>query len=276
MSGRTNRTMYPLLAILNLLMPKEWSSRRVARAIPYGSHARQVLDIYAPKAAGPWPVIYFLYGGSWNLGDRRYYEFAGRALAAAGFVVVIADYRLLPEVEYPVFLDDCALGFAWTLQHIAEYGGDPSRAVLMGHSAGAYNAMLILLDPDLLPRMGFAAKVHAVVGLSGPYDFYPFDVPISLRTFGGVGDPKSTQPVNLVRSGLPPVFLGTGDRDRLVYPRNSIALAGKLRAAGGDVTERHYPGLGHAGTLLTLGAYNRYRAPVLAEVVAFLRKHTAG
>ena len=264
--------MYSLLALLNLLSPKERSSHRVARDVRYGPHRRQSADIYAPRTAGTWPVIYFLYGGSWNLGDRRYYEFAGRALAAAGFVVVIADYRLVPDVEYPVFLEDCALGFSWALQHVAEYGGDPTRAALMGHSAGAYNAMMLLLHPDLLPRMGLTDRVRAIVGLSGPYDFYPFDVPTSLRTFGAVPDPKSTQPVNLVRTGLPPIFLGTGDGDTLVYPRNSIALAAKLREAGGEVVERRYQGVGHAGALLAFGIFNRHRAPVLAEIVSFLRE----
>lgn len=266
--------MYSLLALLNFLMPKERGSRRIARAVPYGPHPRQALDIYAPtEGAGPWPMIYFVYGGSWNLGNRRYYEFVGRALAAAGFVVVVTEYRLVPEIEYPVFLEDCALGFAHIVQHAAEYGGDPGRVALMGHSAGAYNAAMLLLSDRLLPRMGLAQHVRALVGLSGPYDFYPFDVAVTLRTFAAVADPRSTQPVNLVRPSLPPVFLGHGAADTLVYPRNTVALAAKLREAGGEVVEKHYPAIGHAGTLLTLGAFSRRKAPILADIVAFLKSH---
>jgi acetyl esterase/lipase len=266
--------MYSLLALLNLLSPKERGSRRVARAVPYGAHPRQTVDIYAPRSgSGPWPVIYFVYGGSWNLGDRRFYEFAGRALAAAGFVVVVPDYRLVPEVEYPAFLEDCAAGFAWTVEQIAQHRGDPHRIALMGHSAGAYNAVMLLLSPPLLPRMGLADRVKAFVGLSGPYDFYPFDVAVSLRAFAAAPDPRATQPVNLARRGLPPMFLATGDADRLVYPRNTVALARVLRQAGGIVVEKHYPGIGHAGSLLALGAFGRHRAPVLADAVAFLRQH---
>lgn len=265
--------MYALLALLNLLSPKEWASRRVARGLPYGPDKRQVLDIYAPRAgAGPWPVVYFVYGGSWADGERRYYEFAGRALAAAGYVVVIIDYRLVPQVEYPAFLEDCAAGLAWTAQHIAEHGGDPTRIALMGHSAGAYNAvMLILAGRYLAPDL--AAHVKAFIGLSGPYDFYPFDVPVSLRTFGAVLEPKATQPVHLARPGLPPMLLVTGDADKLVYPRNTVALAARLREAGNVVIETHYPGLGHAGTLLALGAWGRHRGPVLKDSIAFLRTH---
>ncbi len=266
--------MYALLGLLNLLMPKERTSHRVARHVRYGAHPRQQMDIFAPRGGSrPWPVIYFVYGGSWNMGERGYYEFAGRALAAAGFVVVIADYRLVPEVEYPTFLDDCAAGFAHVVTHVAEYGGDPSRIALMGHSAGAYSAVMLILAERYLRAMGFADRVKAVVGLSGPYDFYPFDVDVSIRAFGATADPKATQPVNLVRGDLPPMFLATGDIDTLVYPHNTVALAAKLRSSGNSVVETHYKGIGHPGTLLALGAFGRRSATVLTDTVAFLKAH---
>jgi len=265
--------MYSLLALLNLLTPKQWSSRRVARDVHYGPHSKQTLDIYAPRVgAGPFPVIYFVYGGSWTMGNRRFYAFAGRALAAAGYVVVIVDYRLVPEVEYPTFLEDCALGFAWTADNVGQYRGDAARMVLMGHSAGAYNAVMLMLAPGHLGPDA-ASRVKAFVGLSGPYDFYPFDVPVSLRAFGAVRDPKFTQPVNLTRPGLPPALLIHGDADTLVQPRNTVALVAQLREAGTTVAEIHYPRLSHAGTLLALGYYGRRKAPVLNDIVAFLRAH---
>ena len=207
------------------------------------------------------------------MGDRGYYGFAGRALAALGYVVVVVDYRLVPEVEFPGFLDDCAEGFAWTVKHVAEYGGDPSRIALMGHSAGAYNALMLIFSERFLGARGLAGHVRAGVGLSGPYDFFPFDVPVSIRAFGAVADPRATQPVNLVRPGLPPMFLATGDADDLVRPRNTAALARTLRGAGCEVVETHYPGVTHAGTLLALGTFGRRKAPVLAEVAAFLKAH---
>jgi acetyl esterase/lipase len=187
--------------------------------------------------------------------------------------VVVVDYRLVPEVEFPGFLEDCAEGFAWMVANIAAYGGDPSRIALMGHSAGAYNAVMLLLGPRFLPARGLTGHVRAFVGLSGPYDFFPFDVPVSIRAFGAAADPKATQPVNLMRPGLPPMFLAAGDADTLVRPRNTTALAGTLRAAGGEVVELHYPGVTHAGTLLALGTFGRRKAPVLSDVGAFLRAH---
>lgn len=265
-----------LLGIVNALSPKDAGSRLVARDVPYGTLARQALDIYAPRqASGPLPVVFFVYGGSWMDGDRRDYDFAGRALAALGYVAVIADYRLVPAVEYPGFLEDCAAAVDWVASRIGEHGGDGQRIALMGHSAGAYNAAMLALHPHYLAGSGLAARMRCLVGLSGPYDFFPFDGPISLRTFGAVRDPAGTQPVNHVSASAPPVFLGHGGKDRLVLPRNSVELAGRLRAVGVTVEERHYPGLGHPATLLALGRPARSIAPVLKDVAAFLDRHLA-
>ena len=103
-----------LLSLFNTLTPKDSGSRLVARDVAYGPAARHKLDIYAPRnCEKPVPVVFFVYGGSWMDGDRHNYGFAGRALAALGYVTVIADYRLVPEVEYPGFLEDGAAAFAW-------------------------------------------------------------------------------------------------------------------------------------------------------------------
>lgn len=263
-----------ILSVINALSPKDRESRRVAGDLAYGRAARQRLDIYAPRdMARPMPVVFFIYGGSWADGDRDSYAFAGRALSALGYVTVIADYRLLPEVEYPHFLDDCCAAFAWVTKHIASYGGDPQRIALMGHSAGAYNAMMLALDDQYLAREGLLDRLRCVVGLSGPFDFYPFDGPISLRTFGAVLEPRLTQPINHVTATAPPMLLGSGDRDRLVFPRNSMALASRLRDADVPVEEIHYPRLGHPGPLLALGRPARAIAPVLADVAGFLGRY---
>ena len=263
-----------ILGVINALSPKDGGSRKLARDVPYGPAARQRLDIYAPRQAkGPVPVVFFVYGGSWMDGTRTNYDFVGRALAALGYVTVIADYRVLPEVEYPGFLEDCASAFGWLVEHIAEYGGDAGRVALMGHSAGAYNAVMLAMDQAYLAKAGLLSHVRCVVGLSGPYDFFPFDGPISLRTFGAVREPQATQPINHVSASAPPMLLGTGDKDTLVYPRNSVALAARLRAVGVAMEEIHYPKLGHPGPLMALGRPARGIAPVLDDVAGFLRRH---
>lgn len=232
---------------------------------------RQLLDIYSPRAfRKPLPVVFFIYGGSWSDGDRTNYDFVGRAIAALGYVTVIADYRLLPEVEYPVFLDDCLLAMKWVIKNISCYGGNPERIALMGHSAGAYNAVMLALHPEYLAASGMLERVRCVVGLSGPYDFFPFDGKITRRTFGAVANPEDTQPIAHVTNAAPPMLLGTGEQDRLVYPRNTAALARSLRQKGVATEEIHYPGLGHPQTLLALSRPGRNLAPVLEQVAAFL------
>ena len=266
-----------ILGIINFLSPKDRGSRKLASDVAYGPGARHKLDIYAPTATptpgASWPVVCFIYGGSWSDGSRKHYDFVGRALAALGFVTVIADYRLLPEVEYPVFLDDGVAAVQWVVDNIAAHGGDPGRIALVGHSAGAYNAVMLALDPQYLQRHGLLGHIRCVAGLSGPYDFFPFDGPISLRTFGAVPEPMATQPIHFVSPSAPPTFLATGGKDTLVHPRNSVALAKRLSVVGCIVEERHYPRLGHAGPLLALGRPARSIAPVLKELGAFLHRH---
>ncbi|QQR39454.1 alpha/beta hydrolase [Devosia rhizoryzae] len=262
------------LDILGFLLPKDGGSERVAQDLAYGPEARHRLDIYAPRrmlVPAP-PVVVFFYGGSWGTGNKEAYGFVGRALAALGYVVVVPDYRLVPDIEYPAFLDDCARAVGWVGQNINRYGGDWTRMALAGHSAGAYNAVMTALDPRLVEAHGQRQAICGVIGLSGPYDFFPFDGPISLRVFGGVEDPKATQPVNHVAPGAPPMFFGHGDKDTLVLPRNSFRLAEKLQQVGSRAETRIYKGLAHAGPLLSIGLPLRWRAPVLADMATFLRE----
>ena len=156
----------------------------------------------------------------------------------------------------------------WTLRHAAENGGDASRLALVGHSAGAYNAVMLALQP----AYGVADAIDAVVGLSGPYNFYPFDVPISIRTFSGAADPLATQPVNLVSSAAPPMFLASADDDTVVGPQNTVALARRLREQGVAVTERHFPRFTHPSTLLELGSLLSRHSSLAGEVAAFLAR----
>ena len=249
---------------------------RRAQDVAYGQGPRQRLDVYAPRrregqAAA---VAVFFYGGSWDSGRRQDYSWVGQALASRGFLTVIADYRLYPKVRFPGFLEDGALAVRWAQDHAEALGGDPGRIVLIGHSAGAYNAAMIALDPRYLSAAGVEARnVRAWAGLSGPYDFLPLTDPIAQRTFGEAADPAATQPINFVRPDAPPSFLATGDDDAMVYPRNTVKLAARLRQAGVEVEERHYPGIDHVRMVLALSRMFRGRAPVLAQMADFLQRH---
>jgi acetyl esterase/lipase len=261
------------LAWFDALVPKDAASRRIATDLRFGPDPKHRLDLYGPRhPAGPLPLLIFVHGGGWDSGDRREYSFAGRALAALGFLVAIADYRVFPEVVFPAFVEDLGHAATWLQAHATEYGGDPGRLFLAGHSAGAYNAVIFALQPERFGRASVAGRIEAVVGLSGPYDFYPFDVKQSIDAFGTYAEPLSTQPVNLVSPGAPPMLLAHGVRDTTVGDYHTVRLAAKLREAGVPVVERHYPNLRHAPVVLGLSTVLRPMLPVYADVARFLRQ----
>lgn len=264
------------LGVLNTVVPEDGGSRRVATGLAYGPLPRQGLDVYTPVGPGRAPVVVFFYGGSWKSGRKEDYSFAASAFASAGYVSVLPDYRLFPAVRFPSFLEDCALATAWVEKNIARFGGDPSRIFLAGHSAGAYNAAMVGLDRRYLDAAGGSqAAIRGVAGLAGPYDFLPLDNRTTIDVFGEASRLEATQPVNFARRGLPPFFLATGSDDDTVFPRNTVALAKRLRGVPVPVTEKIYPGVGHAGILLALTVPLRGRAPVLADMLDFFRGASA-
>ncbi len=260
------------LKTFDALVPKDSGAEVVARGAMFGGDPRQRLDLYAPTArpAGRLPVIVFFYGGSWNSGTKDGYAFVGRALAARGFLVAIPDYRLVPQVRYPGFLEDNASAVRWVIAHAAGYGGDPRRLLLAGHSAGAYDAAMLAYDPRWLGAD--RAAVRGLIGLAGPYDFLPLDGAVVEAAFGGVADPATTQPVNFVRPGAAPAFLATGDEDDVVRPANSESLAARLGAAGVAVERRRYPKVGHVGLVTAIAKPLRGRAAVLDDMIGFARR----
>ncbi len=261
---------------LNALTPGDGGVVKRIDGAAYGSDPRQRLDVYTPAdATAPLPVVVFFYGGGWNSGYRGGYAFAARAIAARGFVVVMPDYRLVPQVRFPAFIDDGAAAVRWTVDHIAASGGDPKRIAVAGHSAGAHIAMMLALDRHYIAAAGAPGAIKAVVGLAGPYDFLPFDQPSAVAAFGAAPNPKATQPISFVRADAPAALLLTGDADDVVRPRNSRALAAALRLKGAKVEEKEYPGVGHIGLLLALSKPFRGKADILDTMTSFLRRTLA-
>jgi acetyl esterase/lipase len=260
----------------NIPAAMDGGTAKVGDGIAYADGVRHKLDVYAPEQRGePAPVVFFIYGGGWSRGDRGEYEFVGRALASRGFVTVIADYRLVPEVRYPEFLEDSANALRWVQDNIANYGGDPNRLFLAGHSAGAYNAVMLALDPSFFREYGVTMPVLAVAALSGPYDFYPFEYNEVREAFGQAPSPEGTQPINLITSEAPPMYLVTGTSDPIVRMQNTDRFAQRLRAQGVWVTTEYYEGFGHMEPVLALGKMWRWRMPVLDDMTSFFQRFGA-
>lgn len=260
------------LTAFDVLVPKDSGVRRVMTNAQFGPGRRQGLDVYRPNAAGILPVIIFFYGGSWNSGSKDGYSWAAKALALRGFAVVIPDYRYASEARYPAFLQDSAAAVRWAIAHAADYGGDPKRIVLAGHSAGAYNAAMLAYDERWLG--GERPRVRGFIGLAGPYDFLPFDNDVARGVFGGAGDLPRTQPVNFIDRADPPAFIATAGEDKTVREANSDSLAAKLKVAGIRVERRRYPNVGHVGLVTALARPLRGRASVLDDMTRFAHEVT--
>ena len=263
-----------LLSTLNKFVPGDNGAHRVAEGIAFAPNRGLKLDVWAPRATGhPLPVVIFLYGGGWVAGSRGGYGFAGSAYAGQRFVTVVPDYRLVPAVHFPAFIEDGALAVKWTRDNIARFGGDPNRIALAGHSAGSYNAAMLALDGHYLRDAGVpAGTIKAAALLSGPYDFYPFTEQRSRDALGAWPRPAETQPINFVTLAAPPMLLATGSVDDIVMPRNSKALAAKLAAAGVPVELKIYPGKSHIDLAKSLSRPFRGTTPALADSAAFLHR----
>jgi len=260
------------LGLLNSLGPRDGGVRRVAREIAYGDDPRQRLDLYAPTAPGTYPVLVFFYGGGWDSGSRDLYGWAAQALAAQGFVVALPDYRVVPQVVFPAFIEDAAVATARAADVAAAYGGDPERVGVLGHSAGAHLALMISLDRRYMQAVDRPGLIRAAAGLAGPYDFLPFDVGASRNAFGRAPDPTLTQPVTFVRPDAPPIWLGHGTADVVVHAEDTTILDQRMKAVGGRSEAKLYPGLDHADLIATFSPLFRKKATILADVTGFFHR----
>lgn len=248
--------------------------------IAYGAGKRQRLDVYVPEgvsasAGTDRPVVVFWYGGSWRNGNKADYRFVGAALAERGFITVVPDYRLYPEVKFPAFLDDAAHAVAWVQAHAQELGGNPRRIVLMGHSAGAHTAAYLALNREFLAKRGGKPEwIAGLVGLSGPYALAPNTQTLH-RIFAPPWGESDWQPVRFVSPKAPPAFLAHGVDDGLVSVEQTETLRDALQAEGVRVETELYRNTGHGATVAGFSKAARGSAPTLDQTVAFLGSLTS-
>ncbi|SNR52361.1 alpha/beta hydrolase [Hymenobacter mucosus] len=261
-------------AILLVVAAHEYATARPSRRTqdvayvpttdPTFDPERHRLDVYTPKdhAAAPRPVVLFIHGGSWNSGSKNFYSFIGRRLAKQGIVAVVVNYRLAPKVEVPAMADDCARAVAWTVAHIADYGGNPQRVYLMGHSAGGGLAALLATDDRLLARHGVAQHAIRGVFLDDPagldmFDYlqkmqYPGDEQY-LVPFGK--DPAQWRDVSALyhaSAHTPPMRLFIGGQTYPSIRSSAEKFQARLTQLGQQPTLTVLPGKKHAAMVLQL------------------------
>ena len=259
--------------LLNLWEPTgAWEEYR---GLAYGEGPRRRLDVYRPRHAAKAPVLVFFYGGSWQRGSRDLYRFVGASLAAQGIVTVVPDYSIFPPARFPMFVEDAARAVRFARQRSPQWGGDPARLVLMGHSAGAYIAAMLSFDPRWLRQVGLNSQIDlsGLIGLAGPYDFLPIESRTLRTIFGGANRPE-TQPIFFITGKEAPTLLITAWRDRLVSPENSRRMAEKIHAHGGVAEERTYLGVGHLTLIGAFAPALRVLAPVLRDATQFVWRVT--
>jgi len=172
-------------------------------------------------------------------------------------------------------VQDGAEAAVFLRKRLPDYGGDPKRLFVAGHSAGAYIAIMLASDPRYLNEAGAGLSCLAgAIGIAGPYDFLPITNPTRVEIFGG-SDRVETQPIHFIDGSRPPMLLLTGDRDANILPRNTHNLAARLRQHGSKVEEIVYPGIDHFRIILGLAPLFRRVVPIRADIARFVSAEVA-
>jgi acetyl esterase/lipase len=250
------RRLALLTALAALLAPADASAQvRVIADVDYVASAdyadkKDRLDIYAPASAKMAPVIVSIHGGGLRQGDKSGEAFVGQRFASAGHLTVVVNHRLSPGVEHPAHIQDIAQAVAWVKANIAKYGGDPGKVFIIGHSAGAYLAALLVLDPRYLAAHGLKpGDIRGVVPVAG---FFYVDrqgvAPDRPKDTWGTDAKvwKAASPATYVRRGVPPMLLLYADGDAEWRQQQQSDFATALRDGGNsDVEMRMIKGRTH-------------------------------
>lgn len=251
--------------LLNALTPS--STYTKIKGQSFGSGPRDTLDIYrAKKPKTDAPVLVFIHGGAWEAGSKDLYKFLAEGFTKSGYDIVLPNYRLYPEAKFPNFLDDNANAVAFTAK---AFPGRP--LVLAGHSAGAYNALMLALRDEFLAKAGIklCETVIGVISLSAPVGVLPLEGERLIEIFPDrhAGEDGI---LNIVKSPTLPFFLGHGENDTTVNPVNSTLLAEKIIARGGRAEVKIYPDLSHIGPAKVLSRHFEKDSTLKPDIIKFL------
>lgn len=253
----------------------------VEKDIAFGNNPRNTMDIYYPKSKNEQtettPVIVFIYGGSWNRGEKSEYEFVGRKLASLGYITMLPNYRVYPEVTYPDFLFDGAKSISTLLTQLktAKFQTlNPSnKIVLMGHSAGAYNAAMLAMDDRWLAQENLNRNdlVEGLIGMAGAYNIYPIGVPEVRPVFNHPNYPEKSQPIDYVTNSKVPTLLLAPETDELVsLEKNTYTLAKALGEAGTPNQLVTVEGTDHISLIGTLSPVLFFKGDSITPIEQFI------
>ena len=250
----------------------------IERDVVFHPEMEPRLDVYSPAEGEGHPVLIFVHGGSWKDYDKKLFTPVAQKLLPERMVVVIPDYTLHPDAEYEQMTREVAAAIGWTLDNITQFGGDPDRVVVSGHSAGAHLSGLALLDPRFLGDLGHSSdEICGWIGMSGPYDIqaeYDYWVSkgstpeVMLEVMGGQENFDRASPVSYARPDLPPALIIHGNEDETVPVEISTSFHDTLQEAGAPSTLTIYPDTGHSDYLFA--ALTDDRARVVGDIAEFV------
>ena len=255
----------------------------VSKDILYGDEPLQDLDIYYPKPLAQamktnttikqdYPMVVFVHGGSWESGSKEEYAFVGQSLAQAGYVTAVINYRKAPEHVYPDYVEDTAQAIAWSYKNAKRFHANPERFAVVGHSAGAFNAVAAVANEDFLKPYGIKPRdITAVIGIAGPYS-YDFRKFSSVTAFAADATPDEVMPDRQIKGQQPPYLLLTAEKDKVVYATNTIKMTQALKAAGVTVQTSEIAGASHATSIGAMAPPLRWVNDVRAQVLSYLDK----
>lgn len=250
----------------------------LSRDVAFAPELEPRLDVYSPESGSDHPVLIFVHGGSWKDYNKELFAPVAMRLLPLGMVIVIPDYTLYPDAGYEQMATEVAAAVSWVRENIQDFGGDPERIVLAGHSAGAHLSGLVLTDPRFLSRTGHSSsEICGWIGLSGVYDVqaeYEYWVgkghepKIMLEVMGGEQNLIQASPIAHVRADLPPILLIHGDEDRTVPVQIAVDFQAALQQATATSRLTIYAGAGHSDFLFA--GLTEETAPIVTDIADFV------
>lgn len=253
------------VTILNGITPSSTFDR--TKNLSFGDGERDKLDIYrteTPKENAP--VLMFVHGGSWDSGSKNIYKFLAEGFTKSGYDIVVPNYRIYPNAKFPDFLEDNARAVAFTVETF------PNRKiVLVGHSAGGYNVLMLGLRDEFLSGAGVdrCAVISGVVSLAAPVGLTPLDSKPLTDIFPDRFTADDAA-INNVTGPTPPIFLGHGEKDTTVNPLNASKLAEKIVARGGVAQSKVYPGQSHVDVVKVISRHFDGKVTLKADIINFI------
>ncbi len=246
----------------------------------YGPDAKQRLDVYAPRESKAAPIVVFVHGGEWTRGDKADVSYKPRFFNEHGIVLVSINYRLSPPAKHPDHVNDVAGAVRWVRDHAAEFGGDPRKVVLMGHSAGCHLVTLVALDrrylegvklrpTDLCGVVAWSGGMYDLADRAKGEGMYPKYI---RQAFGETESAwRDASPAAHVGDAKMPPFLFVSIEKGNASHKAAESLAQAIRAAGGSAQTRLLEGRSHFMANHLVGAPGDTTGQLVLD---FLRKVT--